>query len=196
MPPLYPPWAAWAVKNFQRPPQLFWLTLTAALLATFGLYEYRAWQEDSIDGPSLPNNVELVMHDLRATSSAEGALQWQLSARQASQAMHENRTHLKAVRMLLVDVEGKEIVITADSGTLLPHGDAISAHSNVEIVLPDATRLRTETLVYDAAANLISSSDPVVIEAGKLSTTGIGMQIELKGRRFTLQDRVRAVLEP
>ena len=123
-------------------------------------------------------------------------MQWRLTARQASQAMHEDRTQLEAVHMLLMNQQGQEIVITADSATLLPHGDAMSVRSNVEILLPDATRLRTETLAYDAAAALITSSDPVTIEAGKLSTTGIGMQIELKKRRVTLQDRVRAVAQP
>ncbi len=123
-------------------------------------------------------------------------MQWRLTARQASQAMHEDRTQLEAVHMLLMNQQGQEIVITADSGTLLPHGDAMSVRSNVEILLPDATRLRTDTLAYDAAAALITSSDPVTIEAGKLSTTGIGMQIELKKRRVTLQDRVRAVAQP
>ena len=183
-------------KLFRRPPELFWLTIVAALLAAFGLYQYRAWQEDSAEGPNLPSDVELVMHDLTATRSAEGALQWRLTARQASQAMHEDRTQLEAVHMLLMNQQGQEIVITADSATLLPHGDAMSVRSNVEILLPDATRLRTDTLAYDAAAALITSSDPVTIEAGKLSTTGIGMQIELKKRRVTLQDRVRAVAQP
>ena len=123
-------------------------------------------------------------------------MQWRLTARQASQDMHEDRTQLEAVHMLLMNQQVQEIVITADSGTLLPHGDAKSVRSNVEILLPDATRLRTDTLAYYAAAALITSSDPVTIEAGKLSTTGIGMQIELKKRRVTLQDRVRAVAQP
>lgn len=185
-----------AGKFFRQPPKLCRLTLTAALLAAFGLHQYRAWQEDSAEGPSLPSNVELVMHELTATRSAAGALQWRLSARQAGQTMHEDSTLLEGVHMLLKDRQGKEIVITADSGTLLAHGDAVSAQSNVEILLPDATRLYTEALVYDAGRDLITSTDPVRIDAGKIQTTGMGMQIELSKRRFTLQDRVRAVAQP
>ncbi len=188
--------AGLAGKLPRRPPELFWLTLAAALLAAFGLQQYRAWQEDSADGPSLPSDVELVMHDLTATRSAAGGLQWRLTARQASQALHEDRTQLEAVHMLLKDRQGKEIVITADSATLLPQGDTVSARSNVEILLADATRLRTDTLTYDTSAGLITSEDAVVIEAGKLRSTAAGMEIELKKRRVTLQDRVRAVVQP
>lgn len=185
-----------AGKFLRRPPELLWLTLVAALLAAFGLHQYRAWQEDSAEGPVLPSNVELVMHDLTATRSSEGALQWKLTARQASQAMDEDSTALEALRMVLVDRQGKEIVITADAGTVLPQGDAMSARSNVEMLLADATRLRTDALFYDAASDLITSTEPVQIEAGKLKATGSGMQIELKKQRFTLTDRVRAVVQP
>ena len=190
-------WAGKASRFFRRrPPELFWLTLVAALLAAFGLYQYRAWQEDSAEGPTLPSNVELVMHDLTATRSVAGAFQWKLSARQASRAMHEDSTELAALRMVLLDRQGKEIVITADTGTVLPNGDAISARSNVVVSLANATRLRTDTLHYDAASALVTSADPVHIEAGKFKATGNGMQVELKGRHFTLKEQVRAVMQP
>lgn len=188
--------AVLAGKFIRRPPEFVWLTLIAALLATFGLYQYRAWQEDSAEGPVLPNNVELVMHDLEATRSMAGAVQWKLTAKQARQSMDDDTTALDAVRMLVVDSEDGDIVITADSGAILPHGDTMSARSNVVIELADATRLLTESLVYDANTGVMSSTDPVRMEAGAMTASGTGMEVEVKQRRFTLQGGVQAVAQP
>lgn len=183
-------------RYFRQAPDLFWLTLTAALLAGIGLYQYRAWQEDSAEGPTLPPEASLVMEEIQATRSLGGAVQWSLSAKQAIQGLHDDTTQLEAVRLVFADSKSGDIVISADWGTIRAHGDDMSARSNVEILLADATRLRTDTLSYKAATGIISNSDTVLIEAGGMTVKGLGLKIEVDGRRFILEDMVRAVVQP
>ncbi|NLZ17908.1 MAG: LPS export ABC transporter periplasmic protein LptC [Desulfobulbaceae bacterium] len=180
----------------RQAPDLLWLTLTAAFLAGIGLFQYRAWQEDGVEGPALPPDALLVMEGIQAVRSVGGTNQWSLSAKQAIQGLHDDSTQLKAVRLVFADSKGGDIVISADWGTIHTNGDDMSVRSNVEVLFADATRLRTDTLSYKADTGIISSSDTVLIEAGGMAVKGLGLKIEVDERRFILEDGVRAVMQP
>jgi LPS export ABC transporter protein LptC len=68
-------------------------------------------------------------------------------------------THLKKVRVVFFDTQGQESsTLTAKAGTYRWQDGSMESNGSVVVVSPDGRRLSTETLMYDNAANTISTN--------------------------------------
>lgn len=101
----------------------------------------------------------------------------------------------------LLSLEGVEATIYTDENTYYVTGNEglyntktrdIEIKGQVEVLMPDTTRLRTETLNYDHQKKQMTSNDKVLITRGKVIINGVGVVININEKKLLILDKVRA----
>jgi len=116
---------------------------------------------------------------------------WDLKADSARYFKDQERLSLDGVEVTLYS-EGKVYRLTGNTGEFNTKTRDIEISGQVEGVLPDSTKLRTDTLKYDHRKRLMTTQDRIIINRGNISIDGVGVVIDLNEKKLLILDKVRA----
>lgn len=147
-------------------------------------------QGPDISRELIPKDIDLTLQNITYTKTRNGAPLWTL---QADSALHVNATditRIENVRVVFFDRETGNIHLTADQGVLLPDEQAVTVSSNVTIVNPQGTSLKTEFLRYEESSDILHTDQEVTIQRDHFTVHGRGMRIHIIDRTLALLNDV------
>jgi LPS export ABC transporter protein LptC len=140
----------------------------------------------------IPKNIDLTLKNITYTKTRNGVPLWTLRADSALHSNETNSTQVKNVRVVFFDKETGNIKLTADRGALLPEQHAVTVSSNVVVVNPQGSTLRTDYLRYEEDSNILHTDRIVTITGDNFTVRGRGMQIDVIARTLVLLSDVKA----
>ena len=126
-----------------------------------------------------------------STVNEDNIKEWELKADSARYFEDRELLFLEAVEVTLYS-DDKIYHLTGDEGRFNTKTRDIEIKGQVKVVMPDSTKLRTETLNYDHQKKLMTSEDKVSITRGKVTIKGVGVVINLNEKKLLILDKVRA----
>jgi LPS export ABC transporter protein LptC len=112
----------------------------------------------------------------------------------ADHSIIDGITRIVNVRMVFLDPQMGEIVLTADQGELLPENRTVKVRSNVKIISPPGNVILTEFLEYKESTNILHTDKEVRLNFDHFEVIGKGMQMDVENRNLHLLSNVKALL--
>ncbi len=143
-------------------------------------------KEAALDSPDV--KLEKVTY---TTVNEDNIKEWELNAESARYFEDRELLSLEEVEVTMYS-DDKTYHMTGNVGHLNTKTRDIEIKGQVEVVMPDSTELRTETLNYDHQKKLMTSKDKVSIRREKVTIDGVGVVINLNKQKLLILDKVRA----
>jgi LPS export ABC transporter protein LptC len=120
-----------------------------------------------VDVVSAPDTADQVMEGFSHYVTNQGVRRSRVEADTAFFYEAAQSNDLRNVRVVFYDLQGGEgSTLTAKRGRYYWQDGKMEAHGDVVVVSPDGRRLRTESLRYDNASNMIWTDKPFRFERG------------------------------
>jgi len=126
-----------------------------------------------------------------STVNEDNIKEWELKAESARYFEDRELLSLEEVEVTMYS-DDKIYHLKGNEGRLNTKTRDIEIKGQVEVVMPDSTELRTETLNYDHQKKLMTSKNKVSIRRGKVIIDGVGVVINLNEQKLLILDKVRA----
>lgn len=173
------------------------LLLLSVILASFlGYLLYTKSESNLSPRSALPGNTE--QSDARIqgftfTQTKGDIVQWKVEAQQAHLYEDEKRAVLRNVQITLYGVQGRELMLTGEEGTLdTDTKNFMLANRDNPIVIETESGyvIRTNHLNWIDSRREIQTSDPVAIDGHGLQITGRGLLGKLDAEIFQVLEDV------
>ena len=183
--------------NKFRTPLLFVSVTIIVLVLGVAFREKKKHIVVEIDQPqNILNDANIKINKVVfSTTNKDNFKEWDLEAESAKYFEGEKRVALEKIKVNLYQQDGKIYHLIAETGELDTETRNINMRGQVEGVLPDQTRIETDTIKYTHKKRVITTNDKIVIIQGKFSMEGVGVVIDLDEERMSLLENVRAVGE-
>jgi LPS export ABC transporter protein LptC len=165
--------------------------LAATALLIFGLYKTSPETLLKV----MADNVDLQVRDVVYTDVGLSGEKWEIRADTARYFKKENMALFEKVRIRLVTPEGKTFLMTGDQGKLQTDTKDIEISGNVEIVSEQGDRFRTDMLHYTHEKSAVHTDGAVTMKGHGMQIRGVGMTLNLKEGRLSLQSRVKGSIK-
>lgn len=126
-----------------------------------------------------------------STVNEDNIKEWELKAESARYFEDRELLFFEEVEVTMYS-DDKIYHLKGNEGRLNTKTRDIEIKGQVEVVMPDSTELRTETLNYDHQKKLMTSKNKVSIRRGKVIIDGVGVVINLNEQKLLILDKVRA----
>ena len=126
-----------------------------------------------------------------STVNEDNIKEWELRSDSARYFEDRELMFLEEVEVTLYS-DGKTYHITANQGRFNTKTRDIEMKGQVEVVMPDSTKLQTETLNYEHQKKIITSKNFVTIRKEQVTINGVGVVISLDEKKLLILDKVRA----
>jgi lipopolysaccharide export system protein LptC len=173
------------------------LLMLSVILAGFLGYLLYTRSEPNINPRSIqPENAEQADARIRGftfTQTKGDIVQWRVEAQQAHLYEDEKRAVLSDVQITLYGVQGKELMLTGEGGTLdTETKNFMLANRDNPIVIQTESGyvIRTNHLNWIDKRREIQTSDPVAIDGHGLQITGRGLLGKLDSEIFQVLEDV------
>jgi len=125
------------------------------------------------------------------TVNEDNIKEWDLNAETASYYEDKEQLLLEGVEATIYS-EDKTYFVTGNEGLYNTKTHDFKIKGEVEVVMPDSTKMSTETLSYDYQKKLMTSNDKVLITREKVAIKGVGVVINLNKKKMLILEKVRA----
>lgn len=157
-----------------------------------GRYSRVLWPEAPLE--LIPENVDLTLKNIKYTKTRDGEPLWTLIADSAAHSMDDSITRIKNVRMIFYDQDDGDVLLTAESGELIPEYSTVTVSTNVVVKNPKGNTLKTDFLEYKEAVNILQTDRIVTIIGDHFVVYGKGMTVDVDERTLVLLSDVKAEL--
>ena len=158
-----------------------------------GRYSWVLWPEAPLE--LMPDNVDLTLKNIKYTKTRDGEPLWTLIADSAAHSMDDSITRIKNVRMIFYDQDDGDVLLTAESGELIPEYSTVTVSTNVVVKNPKGNTLKTDFLEYKEAVNILQTDRIVTIIGDHFVVYGKGMTVDVDERTLVLLSDVKAELK-
>jgi len=158
-----------------------------------GRYSRVLWPEAPLE--LIPENVDLTLKNIKYTKTRDGEPLWTLIADSAAHSMDDSITRIKNVRMIFYDQDDGDVLLTAESGELIPEYSTVTVSTNVVVKNPKGNTLKTDFLEYKEAVNILQTDRIVTIIGDHFVVYGKGMTVDVDERTLVLLSDVKAELK-
>ncbi len=139
------------------------------------------------------DNASLELHNVAySTVNKENFKEWDLKAGTAKYFKEQNRVIMEDLEVNLYRSDGKTYSMQSAQGGFNTESRNITMRGTVTGILPDSTKIQTDSVFYDHTKRLITTPDHVVIEKGEFSMQGTGMSIDLNNETLSILGKVKA----
>jgi LPS export ABC transporter protein LptC len=165
-----------------------------AVLAAVVLYRYERPLKVPVTMPALPPGIDLALQAIRYTHTDGGVARWRLVADRAEHQADAKLMLVSNLELTFFDEQGVEqLTLKARNGRVSSDYSAIEVHDDVELQHSNGYTLRTTSLSYRQADGLIRTDAPVELHGEGVFMQGVGLRVDLAGRRLQIPAQVRAV---
>lgn len=171
---------------------LFILLIAVWVAVLGGRYSRVLWPEAPLE--LIPENVDLTLKNIKYTKTRDGEPLWTLIADSAAHSMDDSITRIKNVRMIFYDQDDGDVLLTAESGELIPEYSTVTVSTNVVVKNPKGNTLKTDFLEYKEAVNILQTDRIVTIIGDYFVVNGKGMTVDVDERTLVLLSDVKAEL--
>lgn len=187
-------WRRWAQRG---------LLALSVLLACFLVYllmtNSTAVPPPTTAAPGTINQADAVISKFTFTQTKGDKVQWQVEAQQARLFEQEKKAILDKVAVTLFGVQGKEMTVEGDEGTLDTNTKNFSLTNRSEplaIYTQSGYTIYTNHLVWTDQSREIRTQDPVRIIGHGLEVRGRGLLGHLDSEEFEVLEDVHVDLAP
>lgn len=147
--------------------------------------------------PALPHNVEISLSTIHYTETKNGIKQWDLFAEKGEYDKAKDVTRLTGVRMVLHE-RGKsgDITLVADRADYFNASKDVALSGNVVAKSESGMEFTTGQASYESNRSVVVTEDRVRFSDGRLSVTGVGMELFVKTRQARILRDVTATIAP
>jgi LPS export ABC transporter protein LptC len=143
----------------------------------------------------MADNVDLQVKDVIYTDVGQSGEKWEIRADTARYFKKENLALFEKVRIKLVTPEGKTFLMNGDRGKLQTDTKNIEISGNVEILSEKGDRFRTDKLHYTHEKSAVHTDGAVTMWGDRMQISAVGMTLNLKEGRMSLQSRVKGNIQ-
>jgi lipopolysaccharide export system protein LptC len=172
------------------------LTLSVVLAAFLGYLLYARSDSFPVARPVPADSAEQAdarIEGFTFTQTKGDIVQWRVEAQEARLYEHDKRAVLRQVEITLYGVQGRELMLTGEQGTLDTENKNFTlANRSDPIVIETESGyvIRTNHLNWIDQRREIHTSDPVAIDGHGLQITGRGLLGKLDSEIFQVLDDV------
>lgn len=178
------------------------LALSATLSVFLGYLLFINADSVPVTRSAAPGSIEQAdakISEFRFTQTKGDIVQWQVQAKQARLFEQEKRALLQAVDVTLYGVNGKELTVSGDEGTLdtATKNFMLANKTNPLVVQTgDGYVIYTNHLAWTDATKEIRTDDPVRIVGNGLEVTGRGLLGRMESEEFEVLEDVHVDVSP
>jgi len=178
------------------------LALSVALSVFLGYLLFINVDSVPITRSSAPGSIEEAdakISEFTFTQTKGDIVQWQVQAKQARLFEQEKRALLQMVDVTLYGVNGKELTVSGDEGTLdTATKNFMLANKTNPLVVQTGSGyvIYTNHLVWTDATKEIRTDDPVRIVGNGLEVTGRGLLGRMDSEEFEVLEDVHVDVSP
>jgi len=187
-------WRRWAQRG------LFTLS---AVLACFLVYllmtKAASVPSPTATAPGAINQADAIISQFTFTQTKGGKVQWQVDAKQARLFEHDNKAILNNVAVTLFGLEGKDMTVEGDEGTLdtVSKNFVLANRSEPLVIYTESGYvIYTNHLSWTDQSREIRTEDPVRIIGHGLEVTGRGLLGHLDTEEFEVLEDVHVDFAP
>ncbi len=139
------------------------------------------------------------MEEFVFRQTKDGAVQWEVKAKQASLYEERNQALLKTVQVALLGARGQEMTVHGEEGALntLTKDFTLSNRStDIAVALDGGYTVYTNHLQWTDKLQELTTAEPVRIEGNGLAITGRGLRGQLDRQEFEVLDNVHVDFLP
>jgi LPS export ABC transporter protein LptC len=155
---------------------------------------YRSWQVSSSPGEDIGQSG-LILKNIKYTKTRHGRAIWTLSADQAEHDQATGVTRGNNIRLVFIDRERGDIVLTADRGQIFSSNETIIVTGHVRIENRPDNILLTDSLEYDENTGILKTGSPVYAVMDDSNVHGRGMIVNTRQRKLQILSDVNATLD-
>ncbi len=119
----------------------------------------------------------------------------EIDAERAYYFNDEERVELERPSAVFYGKGGGTTYVTGRTGVMEEAGGYVEIRDDVRVDFPDGYRLKTSSIRYDGGEMTVSTDDRIWVTGDGIEVTGIGMRMDLEGRKIVILSEVDAVLE-
>ncbi|GEM_PF-1351939 len=167
----------------------------AAVLAAVVAMRYQPQVVVTVAAPTLPSGVNLALQKIDYTHTEGGIARWRLVASRAEHQAESRLTMVKDLELTFFDEDGERLGdLKARSGQLSNDYSEIEVRDGVTLLHRDGYTLQSSSLRYKQQDGMIRTEDPVRLTGRDLTLDGVGLRVDLAGRKVQILHRVHAVV--
>ncbi len=191
---LFSMWERWVRRGL--------LTLSVVLAAFLGFLLITRSNPGASSRSVTPVGKEAAdarIQDFTFTQTKGDLVQWKVQAEQARLYEKESRAVLSNVHITLYGVQGKELTLSGDEGTLDTQSKNFQLSNKttpIVVEMQSGYTIQTNHLAWTDARHEIQTPDHVTIQGHGLQVTGRGLLGKMDTEEFQVLDDVRVDVVP
>lgn len=170
------------------------LASTVALVAVIVSKQQRTTPSATVPHTTSPN-VDMSMKQVSFSEMRDNATLWNLVAEQADYDKEPGVVHLTTVRLETFEGKTGGVVITSQTGRYQESKRLVTMEGAVHAVTRKGMIFDTDLLEYLPATGMLTTSNPVSVQDGRLRLKARGMEASLKTEQVRFLSQVNSVVE-
>ena len=171
-------------------------SLTGASVVLFAVMAFFSCRHketiEILDSVDFDQEPDLVMTDFEYSSTTGNQKNWDLDCREAEKFDSLKKFLFKDLHFRLYEGKAVHAVLTAKFGSANYGERDMTAQSNVKVVFDDGTILRTQTLTWDDAREVLRTEDFVrIVKPDGDQITGYGLTMDKNADEIVIKHRVK-----
>lgn len=152
-------------------------------------------KSDQIPQQTLPNNVDIALHNARFTEIRGSAVVWELVATDAVYSKNGELATLQDITMNFSATRNAgKCTVTARKGTYSNKTRNVELHGSVHIETENGAYFDTETLHYRATRSIFTTKDVIKFNHDRLTLTAKGMELDVGQQKVRFFDKIDAIV--
>ena len=137
---------------------------------------------------------DMIIKDFTTSSYEEGALAWEISAKESSYYYSENRSIAKDILLKYYENKKVSATVRADTAVISIDSNDINMQGNVNMIAASGNRLLTERITWNNKNKMLETEEPVkIIKSNGDTLEGIGLKADYKLEYYEIKRKVVAV---
>jgi LPS export ABC transporter protein LptC len=141
------------------------------------------------------DRADLEVRDALYRESGRDGSKWEIRAEKAGYRKKENLVFFDKMEVKLFLSDGKNVVMSGQTGQMNTVTKDMQINGNVEITSSNGERFKTDYLQYSYADKKLHTEAAVLMEMPRIQIRGVGMSFSLKNRDVELLSKVQARIE-
>lgn len=168
------------------------IALGLSVVLIVGMWRGKVQKDQRSAKVTEPSESEMKLQDIEFTDIQDGRRFWMLRAAEAKYFQDQQRTMLKAVRLIFYLEEGGEIVLESQDGILNAGTKNIELTNSVRTTLPYGYEIITERAYYQHTIKELYGDDPIQLVGPDVQVTGKRWKCRIRERDITVEGDVKA----
>jgi LPS export ABC transporter protein LptC len=139
----------------------------------------------------LTDGADACLEKIQFVEDKQGQRTWELEAKSIQQYQDQNIILLEDVKVTFFAKEGRSFIVSGKQGKIHQNSKDMELLGDVVLVSSDGYRLETHSISYHHSEKRISTSDPVIIEGGKIRLEGRGILVDMEAKIFKVLNQVK-----